>query len=590
MGRSTLVVAAVLLQIALLVAAHGDEGHDGSMNMDMGGKVNQTDEWPEPYDDPNYARFPGYSTWLLLHVIFMVVSWVFVLPVGVMFSIVRSRLTLPVQFLFLILNCLGVIFGTVYNVNTPALYENNAHHKIGWIATWVMAAQVAMTMLFVYSGKFKKTSAPAAASERAAFLPVSVESMAQHNMRPYSDYRWSGDSGQGTERSSTQTSRDVSPTDAARREEYSSYTKPEAEPENDDEGHDEIPQRRGILRNKFFHKYLAARVPALLSSRPFNILTGVHNAIDRSIILLGFIALTTGGVTYAGIFRNLYIFGGLAHFVKGGIFFWYGLLTLGRWMGSFSTLGWSWNIKPNTADWRSRAPSAEFVESFVIFLYGITNVFLEHLGAWGGAWSASDLEHVSITIMFAGGGLCGMLVESKRIRDCLNISIDLLPEQMQAHKPEAEDLRAPPKTYGIPMNPIPALIILLLGIMMSSHHQDSVVSTKVHAQWGTLLMGFSLARAVTYIITYISPPTSNFPSRPPSELVAAFCLMSGGIVFMASVKDITYIMEVKNIMAMFVFTVTMGLTSFLMAWTIVVLALKGWAERREMRDVVVARY
>ncbi len=50
-------------------------------------------------------------------------------------------------------------------------------------------------------------------------------------------------------------------------------------------------------------------------------------------------------------------------------------------------------------------PSAEFVESFLIFFYGSTNVFLEHLGSSGQGWSAQDLEHVSITIMFCGGGL-----------------------------------------------------------------------------------------------------------------------------------------------------------------------------------------
>jgi hypothetical protein len=52
--------------------------------------------------------------------------------------------------------------------------------------------------------------------------------------------------------------------------------------------------------------------------------------------------------------------------------------------------------------WR---PSAEFVESALIFTYGSTNIFLEHLGGWGGEWSAQDLEHVSITVLFIGGGL-----------------------------------------------------------------------------------------------------------------------------------------------------------------------------------------
>ena len=135
------------------------------------------------------------------------------------------------------------------------------------------------------------------------------------------------------------------------------------------------------------------------------------------------------------------------------------------------------------------------------------------------------------------------------------------------------------------MNPMPSLVILLLGLMMSSHHQDSMVSTAVHRQWGTLLAGFALARTVTYVLFFISPPTSVFPSRPPSELIAAFCLISGGLIFMASTKDIVHIMEEQKLVAMFVFTVCMGFTAFLMAFEIVVLAVKGWATRRESRTL-----
>lgn len=102
----------------------------------------------------------------------------------------------------------------------------------------------------------------------------------------------------------------------------------------------------------------------------------------------------------------------MAHFVKGGIFFWYGLFSLGRCMGAFADLGWAWNIRPSASIVGSRKvamPSAEFVESFLIFLYGVSNVWLEHLAAWGGAWTAQDLEHVSITVMFFGGGLVGYM-------------------------------------------------------------------------------------------------------------------------------------------------------------------------------------
>ena len=221
-----------------------------------------------------------------------------------MFSTTGSLLALPTQLIFLLLNGLGVLFGTIYNVKTPDLYENNAHHKIGWIATWVMTAQVVMGLLFLFSGRDRKTSCPA--HERSAFLLVSVESMAQHNQlhnaAGYSNVRWSGDSGQGTERSSSHTSRDISSTDLDR------YTKPE--PEEDDDDHDDddneedndVPAAHGFLHDTFVAKYLSQRISGLLSQRLQNGLEIAHGVIDRTILILGFIALATGGVTYAGIF------------------------------------------------------------------------------------------------------------------------------------------------------------------------------------------------------------------------------------------------------------------------------------------------
>lgn len=42
-------------------------------------------------------------------------------------------------------------------------------------------------------------------------------------------------------------------------------------------------------------------------------------------------------------------------------------------------------------------------------------------------------------------------------------------------------------------------------------------------------------------------------------------------------------MELNDIDAMFVFTVAIGLVTFLMAWIILVIAIKGWAFRKEYR-------
>lgn len=148
-----------------------------------------------------------------------------------------------------------------------------------------------------------------------------------------------------------------------------------------------------------------------------------------------------------------------------------------------------------------------------------------------------------------------MLVESIKIRTLLNQTVASAVDQPclppSNHYPNAhhthirsrsEDrendaaLLEEPDTYAFSTNPIPALVILLLGIMMSSHTQESMVSSMVHKQWGTLLTGASFARGLTYVVMWIRPPRSVYPSRPPTELLTAFGLMAGGIVFMASVS------------------------------------------------------
>jgi hypothetical protein len=129
-----------------------------------------------------------------------------------------------------------------------------------------------------------------------------------------------------------------------------------------------------------------------------------------------------------------------------------------------------------------------------------------------------------------------MLIESKRIRNLLNSSTVTLAKPSTT---DGEEL-AEPKSYRFPMNPIPALVVLLLGLMMSSHHQSTMISSMIHKQWGTLLVGAAFARAASYIIFYLAPPTSILPGRPPTELITAFCLMAGGMIFMASVSVLNF--------------------------------------------------
>ena len=52
---------------------------------------------------------------------------------------------------------------------------------------------------------------------------------------------------------------------------------------------------------------------------------------------------------------------------------------------------------------------------------------------------------------------------------------------------------------------------------------------------------------------------------------------------MGSTKDIVRCVEERDLMAMFIFTVMMGFTAFLMAYEVLVLSLKGWAQRKELK-------
>lgn len=594
----TSVAALSLLELIPPALSHGHDGL-GSTVADAGATtmshVNSSTSFT--VNSPqSYFAYQEHGGFVLAHIGLMIVAWFFILPIGecvspavsaciaqtdhvpgVMLNVARSRLALIVQIIFLGVHSFGLLLGTVYTSKTPNLYKYNAHNKVGWIVTVVVLVQciIGLVKLAVSFGNLE-----AKQEEEAAYLEFSREAFTQQEQTEA--YRYSNDSGHF---SASESSRSQSIASILERNEEEQQQKLREYQEFHADAEADCNEKLGLLGNAQVRR-VASRISAKLSKRTIRLLDAIDSIIDCTSLLLGFVAIVSGAVVYGGAFRGNNVFNGLAHSVKGGIFFWYGLLTLGRWMGCFADMGWAWNMKPPlgvVSPRKTRIPSAEFVESFVIFIYGATNVWLEHLAAWGSAWSAQDLEHVSISIMFFGGGLCGMLVESKRVREFLNTAI--LNSSAARGPQHIRELLTPPKTYAISMNPFPGLIILLLGLMMSSHHQSSMVSTMVHKQWGTLFVGFALSRAVTYIMTYISPPVSYLPSRPPSELVSSFCLISGGLIFIASNKDTVAALEHYNIHAMFPFTVTMGFTAFLMAWAIIVLAVKGWALRRTQESV-----
>ncbi|TKY88611.1 hypothetical protein EX895_002600 [Sporisorium graminicola] len=346
----------------------------------------------------------------------------------------------------------------------------------------------------------------------------------------------------------------------------------------------------------------------------------------RSLPILAFATSYTGLAVYTGSCRGGYKNVCLAHGIKGGIFFWFGLLTFGRYLGAYADCGWAWNKRPSAqavsagrglAAWRRSMPSAEFVECLVIFVYGASNTWMERFGAApGDPYTIKQIQHISIAVMFWFAGLMGMLLETKTIRNMLSFPIAYhhvaaVPlrearrrrrghsrrsgEQLsrRGHGEAAADAdldmlveaQTQPASYSASFNPFPALVIGVTGVAMAAHHQDYQYEVEIHMLWGQLLAGFALLRCLTYFLLWLRPPTASvLPSRPPTEALAAFSLCCGGLVFMLSSEEVSFAaMRSGYGDFMAILNVAVAVVALLFCWTTALMMLKGWAVRREVR-------
>ncbi|OAX42935.1 hypothetical protein K503DRAFT_682299 [Rhizopogon vinicolor AM-OR11-026] len=298
---------------------------------------------------------------------------------------------------------------------------------------------------------------------------------------------------------------------------------------------------------------------------------GAFATLERALVFAAFGMTLSGIVVYTGGCRESYINGCLAHLVKGGIFWCYGLVTFARFLGFFSELGWAWNISPT-----GEHVSAEFVESLVIFLYGITNTWMERFGVHpGDPYTTKQVQHISIAVMFWFAGLVGMGIESKRVRHWLASS------SAAAFGPtDASHILEPPSYRGS-FNPFPALVIGVTGAAMSAHAQTYLFQVQIHKLWGWLLLGYSVLRCLTYFFVWIGPPRSILPSRPPTEALGSFFLACGGLMFIFSTEEVTIaaMRKGRDDMMMFL-NVAVAITCFAFCWTFCIVTFNGWLKFR----------
>ena len=202
-----------------------------------------------------------------------------------MFSVARSRYTSLSQLVFLALNALGLVFGVIYNANTPDLYENNAHHKIGWIATWIVSAQAIVGLVRHYTRN----------TDGASFSSARYETLKEAHSPE--EYRWSRDSGHGTEPNSPRSSCPASPAEVEHNAPRDAHESQREE--------DEYEEKHGLLRKTVAAGYIKRSFEAVCSSRAVRIAGVLYDIADRTVLFLGFIALATGIVTYGGHFVSM---------------------------------------------------------------------------------------------------------------------------------------------------------------------------------------------------------------------------------------------------------------------------------------------
>ncbi|KAI7864259.1 hypothetical protein BDF14DRAFT_1732503 [Spinellus fusiger] len=504
----------------------------------------------------SYSLFPEYKTYFYLHVVFMVLSFWILLPIGIMLGIARSSLHIPTQITCFVTAMLGFFFARIYGHSAPHLYTGNSHHSMGWSIFLLLILQMSVSVMRKIANLVGRMNTS------------SYESF--ENMRLVHRYSHSYQEDQYSESSCDNTLHN-----SGNEEEYAYQKSNEnEEDENHEDKIQEIPMIEDQLpswlqRLETLTNYVPQRIRKTFVVLAHNPLTTtgfrwIHQIVGRVFPVLIFVQTLSGLVVYHGVCRSWEVLGCIAHLIKGGIFFFYGVITFGRYLGAFADRGWAWNRVDNGSSY-----SFEMIENVLIFTYGITNTWMEHFGQES-TWSHKDFEHASLAFMWWWCGLVGILIESCALRRLLNRT-----EQVFLQEPKHE------QTQSYSLNPFPALTVLLTGISMGNHHQDTSYSTQVHYMWGLLLAMSSICRFITYLSLYQSLPTSALPSRPPSEAVSAFLLVAGSILFMASNAGTMTWLRQSEVDSMFLMNVCVALSSITFIYVASLMLIKAWATKRE---------
>ncbi|CAL1701472.1 unnamed protein product [Somion occarium] len=543
--------------------------------------------------DPSQGRYPGLMG---LHILFMGLAFFGALPIGIALRSVKHAWHGFAVILYWTFVVLGLASSALYNKLTPNMYEGNKHALQGYLVLFLASLVSLFDIIALVGRSISYIRAVRSGQEHFSFkscwntIVLDREDRAAGNAAEYLNLVHEDpeefDAAELKSREIEGAAEQAEPLHIRR----AHFVEPiDTSASAVDEHHETaqwannvFPQSATSERTLFgprsprgsLHSDETLQDNSYWKSVPKapllrRIGRGTFATTERVLVFAGLMQVLTGIVDYTGGCRGKWVNGCLAHLIKGAIFWCYGLVTFARFLGTFAELGWAWNRAPTR-----QYPSAEFVECLVIFLYGISNTWMERFGAHAGdPYTTKQVQHISIAVMFWFAGLIGMGIESKTFRRWLaSGATAALPASVRNSEAVAE-----PPTYIASFNPFPALCIGITGAAMSAHFQTYLFQVQIHTLWGILLSAFAILRCLTYFFLWLGPPRSILPSRPPTEALASFFLACGGLVFMFSTEEVTIaaMRQGHDDMMMFL-NVAVAMTCLAFCWTLGIVAFKGW--------------
>ncbi|ORY84085.1 hypothetical protein BCR35DRAFT_303135 [Leucosporidium creatinivorum] len=218
-----------------------------------------------------------------------------------------------------------------------------------------------------------------------------------------------------------------------------------------------------------------------------------HGVVGKSFPVVGWVQMIFGGIAALGFCFGEHFGQCLAHFIMGSAFIGYAVILL-----IMLRLGAGWLAR--------RKCSQEYIDSWVIMVWGIVNTFTEHdFFRKSNHWSHKDMQHVSLGVLWWAGGALGIFLGRHGKR-----------------------------------NVVPGVIIAMTGYAMSAHAQSLEFSTTIHKLFGFSLMAAGSARVIEIcFVLNDSPspsPSSSTPTRAFQHL-PPYLLVLSGLTFLSATEE-----------------------------------------------------